>query len=291
MARALILVSIWLCLCCSALASSLEEYYELRRENAEWQEVSGAECLALQFLLPKMLKDALLPEDIEFLQRLGWIWTPLEDGRFLLHEHKDMRFGRGLYLFDPQAVHGLFLQLPHSFYDLDTGDIGLKMAQNRGIKMIGWNTVQRYAHANADLAHRTGTPFHAMTLAFIRNAPNGRVIQLHGFSNAKRSTTAGESAAIILSTGNPTSCTQDIRQLQECFRENLDLSDPQDIACYPEDILELGATTNDQGQHLRRLGQNHFWHIELNRHVRRILLRDNNMLQHLHECILQRGQQ
>ncbi|MGM0416170.1 MAG: hypothetical protein ACQEQK_04375 [Thermodesulfobacteriota bacterium] len=290
MARALIVISVWLCLCCSALASSLEEYYEQRRENGVWQEVSSAECHALEFLLPKMLEGALLPEDIEFLGRLGWNWTPLADGRFILHEQQHMRFGRGLYLFDPEVDNSLFLQLPHSIYDLDTGDIGLKLAQHRGFKIIGWNTLQRYSHADADLAHRTGTPFHAMTLAFIRHTFNGRVVQIHGFSSSKRTTAAGKSAEIILSTGSSTACTPGISQLQECLRENLGLSEPEGIACYPEDIQELGATTNDQGQHLRRLGQNHFWHIELNRHVRRLLLRDNNMLHDLHECILQREQ-
>ena len=119
-----------------------------------------------------------------------------------------------------------------------------------------------------------------MTESFATYQSTGRIIQLHGFDQSKRKSAAGRSSEIILSAGHrhPPSW---VKQVADCLRQSLGTK----ISLYPDDVKELGATTNVQAQLLKNLGFKGFLHIEMSRPMRENLLNNKNLRQSLMSCI------
>jgi hypothetical protein len=115
---------------------------------------------------------------------------------WLIREHPDHRYGRGMFLIRPQATTSLCLQAPHSFYDTHTGTIVAGLATSRHVKAVAWNTVHRKRH---DWSHSNESFLKAFTRAFARSVPNGLIVQVHGFAGGKRRTAAGRQADVIVS--------------------------------------------------------------------------------------------
>jgi hypothetical protein len=115
-------------------------------------------------------------------------------------------------------------------------------------------------HAPADVAHAADHAFQAATEAIVRELGQVVVIQLHGF--AERPTRP----AIILSSG-----ADEPGALLPALATGLGAVFER-VRRYPEDIDELGGTSNVQGRLLARLPGAHFVHVELSARTRRRLV-------------------
>jgi len=175
--------------------------------------------------------------------------------------------GQGLYLIREGIAPELMLQVPHGYHDLHTDDIALRLT-GTAVRALAFNTLpRRYAHngekRDADLAKRTDSFFVAVTRAFADTFPNGRIVQIHGFSQDKRRTSAGAGAGVIVSAGShwPSPASEAIAA---CLQAQVD----EPVRLYPRDITELGGTRNLQGRILRERGYGGFVHLELSRAIR-----------------------
>lgn len=198
----------------------------------------------------------------------------IEDGPLVIvSERDDARRGRGLYVFRRDARPDV-LQVPHGFTDEMTRDIGLALFAEGSFSAAAWNTVpRRYERdgttVDADLAHLAPTWFNAFVRATARAWPQGRSVQIHGFEADRRKSGAGAAAALILADGTATPA-EALRRQRDCLAAGLG----QTVALYPDDVRELGGTTNAQGQVLRGLGYTGFVHVEISRPLRRSLRDD-----------------
>jgi hypothetical protein len=192
--------------------------------------------------------------------------------------------GQGLYLIRQGVAAGLLLQVPHGYFDMHTDDIAAGLLQ-APVRAIAFNTVPRHytqhgMKIDADLAHREDNLFAALTRAFARVYPAGRLVQLHGFNPAKRKTAAGHSAAVIVSAGTawPTPASTAVASCLQSL-----LSKP--VRLYPRDVQELGATTNLQGRLLRGLAHKGFVHVELSRALRERLRSEDSLRAGFAACL------
>lgn len=180
--------------------------------------------------------------------------------------------GQGIYMFRPHVRSRVVLQMPHQFKDLDTGRIGLALSY----RAAAWNSLPR---DKADLAHREDSFFHAFSRAFAAQMPHGRLVQLHGFAAGKRATAAARRARIILSAGQRRA-TPAVTALAACLRRFFPA-----VRVYPDEVTELGGTSNAQGALLRASGHDGFVHLEMNRDLRRRLRDDSAQRQYLAQCL------
>lgn len=203
----------------------------------------------------------------------------------LLRERPGACRGQGLYLIKAGAAHPLMIQAPHRYHDVYTGELAAAFARAGLADVLAWNTAARYTpdtedeHAG-DFAHREDHLMQALTRAYAALEPRGRIVQLHGFSRAKRKTRAGASADVILSPGaryeraglGPTAA---------CLRRLY----PDTVRVYPREVDELGGTRNVQGRALRARGHTGFVHLELSRRARRELKADAALRNRFMHCV------
>lgn len=185
----------------------------------------------------------------------------------VVRERGDARRGRGFFVFRQDARPDV-LQIPHGFKDEMTRDIGAALFAEGNFSAAIWNTVPRHydkdgARIDADMAHRPASYFNAFTRATARAWPQGQTLQIHGFDAGKRKSAAGADADMILSNGSRTPGDR-LRHQTRCLSQAL----KQRIALYPDQVGELGGTTNRQGDVLRSLGYSGFVHIEISRELR-----------------------
>ncbi len=196
--------------------------------------------------------------------------------------------GRGLFaIHNGSHVKPWLLQAPHAKSDKDTGKIAALMFTDGSFKAAMWNSVPRKTSVDnlsssvtADMAHLTGTYWHALTEVFARYSGVGRIIQLHGFQQSKRKSAAGRESEIIISAGHHYP-PQWVQATAQCLKKFL----PGKISLYPYDVKELGATTNAQNQLLQSIGFNGFLHIEMSRSMRHKLVKRQDLRQLLVSCI------
>lgn len=185
----------------------------------------------------------------------------------LLHQESGQCSGQGLYLVRMGAAADLVLQVPHGYFDRYTDDIAMGLLQEP-VRAIAFNTARRHytrhgSKVDADLAHRSDNLFAALTRAFARVFPSGRLVQLHGFNPDRRNSAAGRSAVAIISAGSGKPSSDSVA-VSACLQTLLD----GPVRLYPRDIRELGGTGNVQGRMLRAHGHAGFVHVELDRRTR-----------------------
>lgn len=198
--------------------------------------------------------------------------TPLpgDEATLIVHEHAAARRGRGLFVLRPQHA-GDVLQVPHSFKDRQTREIGLQLFAEGRFAAAAWNTVPRWEERHgqridADLAHQSDSYFNAFTRAVGRHWPTARVLQIHGFDPDKRKSRAAADASLIISNGTSRS-TAPLRSAAACLARDLAVN----VGVYPDTVRELGGTTNAQGSVLRSIGHDGFVHLEMSADFRRRL--------------------
>ena len=192
----------------------------------------------------------------------------------LVVEQASQRAGRGFFVL--RAGAPVMLQIPHAFYDELTREIGVSVFKRGHFSAAAWNTVPRKFEQNgqvinADMAHLTNTYFIAFSRAFARHYPQGNIVQLHGFDQSKRNSSTAASAAAIISNGSG-SASPLLKKITVDLQQKTKLN----ILVYPDDVRELGATTNTVAADLRDIGFTQFTHIEMSRSFRERLKRSRS---------------
>lgn len=214
---------------------------------------------------------------------LGFTWRETETEITL--QDKENR-GWGDYRFSKIASEGIALQAPHRYHDTYTGKIARKLFALQGFSSIALNSLSRRAPQDngsgitADMAHLTSSFHTSYSRAFAARYPQGKLIQLHGFSAAKRHSPEARNASIIISTGSSRSSAY-LLDIQRCFTDRGWRS-----LRYPEQVRELGATKNSIGSLLRNIGHGGFTHIELDLQTREQLVKDEAQLESFANCLL-----
>ena len=187
----------------------------------------------------------------------GWECRSVADSNVVVVvEKSDQRWGRGIYALRTDSSSQIVLQAPHRFNDAKTGVIARKIFEEHDVWAVAFNTVHR---KELDLAHCDRHYFNAFTEAVVALRSNSVMLQLHGFSNAKK-TNAGKSASLIVSdtTKFP---GRHARRVAEEFKFNFGRSHTR---LYPLETRWLGGTDNHQANLMQQLGSTGFLHLEMN---------------------------
>ncbi len=209
----------------------------------------------------------------------------LEPGLVALSEQPEAQRGRGFFAARITGGTPMMIQAPHQYHDLRTGLIAQKLFLESQAVAAAWNTVHRYETDDSDPVHIPDSYLHAMSRAFADTYPDGRIVQLHGFSAAKRTTAAGREAQAILSDGSRYP-PRSLILLGDCLSQQLGIA----ALVYPHDVLELGATTNTLASDLRSRGFEGFVHLELDADLRMRLVSDLEARNTLMGCLADMSQ-
>lgn len=234
-------------------------------------------------------RDAPLPQLAYKAQTIGFrlqSWRVAGQRYWALVEAEDKKRGGGAYIVRvgqaPERPPQVLLQAPHAYYDLGTGILALRLffADNRRVVALFTNTVHRYwdesgdyqkrERSHADVCHHTNHVFQHATDGAARALADLVVIQLHGFADTKHRPDA------IVSSGDPSQSSPLVRRLSQQLKATLG-----DVRRFPEEVDELGGTTNAQGRLLSTSRRAHFVHLELSARVRKELRSTPEKLAHL----------
>ncbi len=195
------------------------------------------------------------------LHEQGHIWV--------IRESEHARRGRGVYAVRPQAKFQYALEMPHSFHDRYTREIGLRLFQKSSLTAAAWNTIER---TEVDLAHVRFHYFNSFTTAFTDAHPSGVVIQLHGFAKHKRAPDALDADCIVSNgTRNPPDWVGQIAQKLDTKIEGYS------TLLFPSQIDDLGATTNRQAKLIYGNTTASFLHVEMSQPLRDALRRKSDL--------------
>lgn len=205
------------------------------------------------------------------LKSLGFriVRMPLKNESWVIIEDALHR-GAGLYAVRSEPKQGvpLLLQAPHSFFDRYTRELAVQWMQEGGVTAVAWNTTHRYQldDGRSDVAHQDISFFQAFMLAFAEAYPSGGIIQLHGFSSEKRRDSDAASADVILSNGT-LHASVIIKRIDDCLDDLLVGAS----RVFPDEVGELGATSNRNARALRAIGFEGFVHVEMSQALRKKL--------------------
>ncbi len=275
----------------AALAPAEKQLKNLRKllreasQARSYTPATQAELQQVSELFLRLCKEAHPANLQKDAQRLQMEILELGDWR-ILQEQAQAQRGRGFYVFRASGMQHI-LQVPHSFKDEITREIGLALFAEGPFAAVAFNTVPRDfvdlegREINADMAHLENTYFLAFAKTAARALPNGKTLQIHGFNQAKRKTAVQAQADIILSAGHK-QAPASLQTSQHKLAANLHTK----VNLYADNLRELGATTNVQAQALRAQGYLHFIHVELSRPMREQLREDKEARQQLLQNIL-----
>ncbi len=188
----------------------------------------------------------------------------------------------GYYRIAPDSRSNLLIQAPHQFYDSDTGEIARKLFEEHDFVALALNSSNRNSDSNvhiADLAHLPRSHFTALARGAVLANPDVVVLQIHGFAQSKRKP-GNQHIDLIFSNGTARS-SESLHQLGDCAKSSLGLA----TAVYPDQIDELGATTNTVGKAMRALNSRGFLHLEVSRSARHLLRDDAAARAKLYGCL------
>ena len=202
---------------------------------------------------------------------------------WLLRELPSHEMGRGFYAFRPAATMPVILEAPHSFADRNTRRLTAQLFMESPCAAAVWNTLHRKV---VDTAHADSCFLNAFTRAFLRvRREDATICQLHGFAREKRTTRAGRTSDIIVSNGskfNEFWLYRTVLSWRKMCPETV-------VRLYPDEVSELGATTNRQARLVREIGVGRFLHLEMSAEYRASLIDSPTMqseLLKILECAL-----
>ena len=263
--------------------ANLAQQLMLASSEKHFVQPSSDEALRAQGLFLRLFKGDVSEDLKSSWSALGFdLVDNAESGLTLLIEQPTQRRGRGFFAFRKGNTSAL--QIPHSFKDKMTREIGIALFQQGGFSAVAWNTVPRHFVLNgvsidADMAHLTDTYFVAFSRAFAQRYPQGNVLQLHGFEQGKRLNNVAKEAAVILSNGTRTPPPV-LREIAACLAKKTGAN----ILTYPYDVRELGATTNTIAAALRQEDFDDFFHLEMSGEFRIALLNSVALQKSLLRC-------
>ena len=264
---------------------ALDRFVLLARTGHVYQPATPSELAHCEELFLQTFRDPQIPGLEDEWRQLGFRLLRVGEGRseaLILVEPPKQKRGWGCYVICPQRLPGMVLQAPHSYADRYTDHIALRLFADGEFAAAAWNTVPR---KTVDVAHTPNHPFSAFTRALIRAHPESWVVQVHGFSQDKRQTVAGNSADLIVSDGTRAP-SRTIRRLAVMLQSDFPYGQ---IQLFPTEVQELGATRNTQGELLRQTGSTHFMHLEMSQDLRLRLVNDPHarrlLLKNLADCV------
>jgi hypothetical protein len=249
------------------------------------------------------------PTTLEFEQYKNYISSALSSGNFpntpvlngftiesippnfhVLKERLENKRGSGIVILRKNSPEARAIQVPHSFFDEGTLNIGLALFMTGNPRLLQVNTAHRYRTNNdlspqptseasdslerptdtnrtisSDVAHFSNTFFLAAHRAFVDSAPNTITIQVHGFANSS----APDTDIVVSAAKTRTQLQQVVIRL----REELSLR----AKLYPTDIRKLGGTTNVEAKYCV-VKNACFAHLELSQSLRDRLNADTELL-------------
>lgn len=277
-----------------ALAAAAPQKSPLNRllqdsQTPNYQAPTPDELNKAEYLFRQAFTGAAQPAQRAAWAALGFTVERITDKQrvfTVIREQPNRRQGRGLYIFAPLSAGAPILQAPHALDDKHTGSIAIALL-TEGNFIAGASSTAPRRHENeedemvkdSDMAHQPDSYFIAFSRAAAAAQPASAILQLHGFSNAKRKTEAGRRATAIISAGQrqPTPAAE---QLAGCLRELFGYA-----LLYPTEVKELGALTNQIGHALRTLGRSSFVHLEMGPTLREHLNTDPNLRQRVGACL------
>ena len=186
------------------------------------------------------------------------------------------RRGRGAYVIALGDAAEILVQVPHSFSDLDTLPLGRELRDTLHPRALAVSTLHRRGMAgygdsdtrvpptgHADVAHDPDSTFQSFTAAWLATYADRLVVQLHGFADRR------VDADLVVSSGAKAPAPPWTRAVRDQLRR---LLPGRTIAAYPDDVDDLGATTNAQGRAIRAAG-GRFLHVEMSASLRESLRR------------------
>jgi hypothetical protein len=170
--------------------------------------------------------------------------------------------GWGAFLYRRDSKSRLFIQTPHTFFDLRTGSIGLRIFMENKVKGLIWNTVHRKV---VDMAHSPKTILQSFIRAAAVSDVGSTMVQLHGFSPKKRISQGKPFFDFILSE-----CDRDPSPRLEIIGSCLEEKFPNlRVAVYGDHADFLGGETNIQSRMIRRaFVPTFFIHLEMSPRAR-----------------------
>ena len=240
-----------------------------KKKRAQYyQAYSDKELLLAESVFEQLFDNQLTDKMRDQLVSLNLSLVQLNE-LLIIREDKPPYTGQGMYVIRPGSSDTLLLQAPHSFHDIKTGSIAIKMMRENTIKALAINTVSRRYSSDggelkADMAHLPESLFMSFSRAFANVNEQGRIVQLHGFNADKREQT--RQLGLILSNGTRAAGQALISQ-SECLGKALSTKSK----LFPQHINLLGGTTNSIGRAVRGMGFSGFEHIEMSLPVRQAL--------------------
>lgn len=226
--------------------------------------------------------EATLEDDALGIEELARLWRPFglgvgridleHDHYWWLHESLDDPNGRGTFLLrrppGPLQTPVLMLHAPHQFSDRRTGRVAARLAWRMRPRVVAVNSVPRAWQGSTVGAQNHDVYAAALARALVRVEPTSWVVQVHGFSGAKRITADGAAASVIVSNGTHHP-DPSVRRLASDLGASF-----LGVRLFPDDVSELGGTRSAVGRALRAAGSNRFIHIEMSAPARRTLAED-----------------
>lgn len=206
---------------------------------------------------------------------------------FAVRELPDNHIGGGVYIIRQGAVpRERIIQVPHSFFDVGTLEIGMELASASAARALFVNTVHRYqggrpaisieeerSESPSDLAHQEATFFQRMTGSALATFPQLQVIQVHGFGDG--SVPESWQAAVVVSPGAAPAGADEAAKVAARLGA---LLGTERVLLFPRDTRRLGAQTNVQGRLVAAHRTATFLHLELSRTLRNRLRQDADLL-------------
>jgi hypothetical protein len=249
--------------------ATLEQLLPDSSQRGDYQRVTTADREVIETLFRRALRtDTDVQELRSAWDRIGWelrVLGPANRPIWLIQETPGHARGYGYYAFRPSEPPSILLQAPHSYADRNTGKLVRQLFEGGASVAACWNSLHR---RTVDAAHSEDHPFNVFLRAILAIHPQIQVVQIHGFSTAKRRTRTGRTSHLILSNGT---ALPDCRTRYAADRFAKDFPDHR-TRLFPTSVRELGGTTNAQGVCMRRLGSTRFLHLELSEEFRQHLL-------------------
>ena len=155
------------------------------------------------------------------------------------------------------------LQIPHSFHDLHTADIGKLLCSGNFFESCMFNLYHRSHH---DFTHTTNNIFNKFVKNLSATKSKFTIVQLHGFNAKTRKSEHISDTNLIISVNGRRPSNRIVRIINHSAMKSWKTT------IYGHNINILGGTKNKQLELLRDKDKATFIHMELSLKLRRKLL-------------------
>lgn len=260
----------------SRLRRELEELRQGGKSVVEYRPPGGDELEAYRGWLEARLALAMGGEPAEVTAPAGFRLLDLGNIGQLLVEERHQRRGAGVVVLRSGPAQPWLIEVPHSFFDEGTLEVGLNAFVRSNARALLVNTVHRYRSrdaaagggreagddedegASSDVAHVESSFFSSAHAALVDRLGELGVVQLHGYADA-----SAPAADLVLSAAGSRA---DVVPVAHALERALGIR----VAMYPKQIRKLGGTKNVQARYSIAAG-GPFLHVEMSRSLRRQL--------------------